>query len=429
MGSLPELVSLEGATYAGILHLDDCVSDAAFPDTALAWHVSTSDVLDARLTIDRHLIVRARDKDWCGVETLALDVCNPLGECVSHTVALRVEAVPDDPVIDWIPAQVVGEARAFRLLDLRHFGSDPDGDEALVWSVSAGVALDCSIRDGCLKVSRRDPAWRGTEHVTLSLTDSTGRTSSRSLAYTVTDGTPVILTFIPYRPILIESGDTRILVDGLLRDAVMLSAREKRRIAAAEPPFDRIDLALATHEHYDHVTPAFVVEHLTASPSTFFGCVSETVPLLEVVPGYEAIADRVVAVPFVEGRSADLVLADVHVMAFPVRHSGDGSNLAWLVDVGGARILFLGDAGFEHATNLRADYGWPDLDIDVVVLPGRWVEVYEGTLVTQDIAPRYVIPGGGLLICPPHLNVPEGTAAPIVVCEQAETWIVPLRRP
>ncbi len=421
----PERVSSEGATYAGILYLDEYVDDPGADDAELVWSVTSSAVLDVRLTTERHLIVKTEDTDWCGVEDLLLTVCNAFGECASQTVSFRVEAVPDDPVIDWIPAQVVGEAATFRSVDLRYFGSDPDGDTALTWSASRGTELDSAINDDVLAVSRRDPSWRGTEEIVLSLADSTGRTSLRTLTYTVTDGTPVTLTFIPNRPVLLESGGTRVLVDGLVRDAVMLSAREKQRIAAAEPPFEDIDLALATHEHYDHVTPSYVVEHLTASPGTVFASVAEIVPLLEPVPGYAAIADRVVAVPFVEGRSTDLVLAGVHVTAFPVRHQGDGSNLAWLVDVGGARILFLGDAGFEWTTNLRADYGWPDLDIDVAVLPARWLEVYEGTIVTEDIGPRFVLPGGALLTCPPLLDVPEGVVSPIVVCEQVETWIVP----
>jgi len=228
----------------------------------------------------------------------------------------------------------------------------------------------------------------------LSLTDSTGRTASRALSYTVTDGTPVSLTFVHGRLFSVEAGETKIVIDGPLRDAMAFSPTEKARLARAEPPFDRIALALATHENYDHVTPEFVVEHLTSSRSTLFALLTETVDLLRCVPGYAAIADRVVGIPFEDGRSADLYLAGVHVTAFSVRHGGEGAHLAFLIELCGVKILVLGDAAFDFASaELVAAYGWPGLDIDVAIMSPWWVETLEGTLVTQGIAPRFVISG------------------------------------
>jgi L-ascorbate metabolism protein UlaG (beta-lactamase superfamily) len=415
--------------YAGVLHLDDYVEDSTTADTDLVWRVAESATLELQLTRQRHLIVRAQDEDWCGVEAVTLTVCNPLGECVTQAVSVRVEAIPDDPVIDWIPAQVVGESAAFRPLDLRFFGRDPDGDMALTWSASQGATLAVSIVDGVLYVAPRDLAWRGTEEVALSLTDATGRTASRTLSYTVADGTPVSLTFLQGRLFSVEAGDAKIVIDGLLRDAIALSPTEKLRLARAEPPFDGIDLALATHEHYDHVTPEFVIEHLTRSPSTLFASVTETVGLLECVPGYAAVADRVVGIPFESGRSVDLHLGGVHVTAFSVRHGGEGVNLAFLIDLGGAKILVLGDAAFDFTpADLVDAYEWPSLDIDVAIVSPAWVGTLGGMLVAQGIAPRFVF-SGPLLQCPPLVTAPEGSPVPVVICDRVDTWILPPRTP
>lgn len=425
----PELVSSEGSMYAGVLHLDDYVEDSSAFDADLVWRVTESAALDVQLTRERHLIVRTQDEDGCGVQALTLTVCNPHGECATQTVFFRIEAVPDDPVIDWVPAQVVGESAAFRPLDLRCFGWDPDGDAALTWSASDGVALTVSVVNAALHVAPRDPAWRGTEEVMLALTDSTGRRASRALSYTVADGVPVSLTFIQGRFFSIEAGETKIVIDGLLRDAIALSATEKAHLARAEPPFDGVDLALATHEHYDHVTPEFVVEHLTCSPSTLFASVTETVDLLECVPGVAEIADRVVGIPFEDGRSASLYLAGVHVTAFSVRHGGEGVNLAFLIELGGAKILVLGDASFDFTpAELVAAYGWPNLSIDAAIVSPLWVESFDGTLVTQGIAPRFVI-SGPLVRCPPFVTALEGSPVPTFMCERLETWILPLRVP
>jgi hypothetical protein len=280
-----------------------------------------------------------------------------------------------------------------------------------------------------LHVAPRDPAWRGTEQVVLSLSDSTGRKASRALSYTVTDGVPVSLTFVQGRLFSVGAGETKIVIDGLLRDAIAFSPTEKARLARAEAPFDRIALALATHEHYDHVTPEFVVEHLTSSRSTLFASLTETVDLLECVPGYAAIADRVVGIPFEDGRSADLYLAGVHVTAFSSRHGGESAHLAFVTELGGAKILVLSDGSFDFApAELVAAYGWPSLDIDVAIVPPWWVGTLEGTLLTQGIAPRFVI-AGPLLRCPPFVTIPEGSPIPVFVCDRVKTWILPPRAP
>ena len=172
------------------------------------------------------------------------------------------------------------------------------------------------------------------------------------------------------------------------------------------------------------MTPEFVVEHLTNLPSTLFASLTETVDLLECVPGYAAIADRVVGIPFEDGRSADLCLAGVHVIAFSSRHGGEGVNLAFLIELGGAKILVLSDGSFDFApAELVAAYGWPSLDIDVAIVPPLWVGTLEGTLLTQGIAPRFVI-SGPLLWCPPFVTVPEGSSLPVFTCDRGETWIL-----
>ena len=177
------------------------------------------------------------------------------------------------------------------------------------------------------------------------------------------------------------------------------------------------------------MTPEFVVEHLTNLPSTLFASLTETVDLLECVPGVAAIADRVVGIPFEDGRSADLCLAGVHVTAFSVRHGGEGAHLAFVTELGGAKILVLSDGSFDFApAELVAAYGWPSLDIDVAIVPPWWVGTLEGTLLTQGIAPRFVI-SGPLLRCPPFVTVPEGSPIPVFVCDRVETWTLPPRTP
>ncbi|MGD9676237.1 MAG: hypothetical protein AB7V19_06095, partial [Candidatus Bipolaricaulia bacterium] len=105
-------------------------------------------------------------------------------------------------------------------------------------------------------------------------------------------------------------------------------------------------------------------------------------------------------------------------------------NLAYLVDIGGVRILHLGDATeTRSAADLVAAFGWPSLKIDVLLGSLRWVAAAPDTwLIARAAAPRYVIPihFGGL--CPPSkISCTLGDATLVLLCAKGASWIVPPR--
>ncbi|MDD5264378.1 MAG: MBL fold metallo-hydrolase [Candidatus Bipolaricaulis sp.] len=426
----PEYVAEEGSTYVAVIPLDDWVEDPTAPDEDLVWNYPRGTTLRLGLTPDRHLVVRPPNADWQGTETVTLTVCNPVGECASQDVVFRVDNTPDDPVIEWIPDRVAGEGKPFPDVDLRYFGWDPDGDD-LTWNVRGGAVVTAAVADGVLHVEAPD-GWIGRDPITLELTDSTGRTTSRTVDCVVAKGAPVAITSLGVEGILIECGATRILIDALVRSALPLSTSERERLQGAAPPYDAVSLALVTHPHYDHFDAGYTARFLLHSPGTRLIGLSGAVDALRQEARWEDLAARVVEIPFSPGEQTEMHFGDVRVAAIHLEHSGLGNvpNLGYLIDVGGTRILHLGDATDSlPGSALAAAFGWPALGIDVLLASGRWVTGgAEESLAAEAVAPRFAIPIHVAGACPLSRSWYDvGDAALVLLCAKGSSWIVPPR--
>jgi L-ascorbate metabolism protein UlaG (beta-lactamase superfamily) len=427
----PEFIASEGATYAGVLYLDEWVEDSSAGDADLVWSFPEATDLVVDLTGDRHLIVRPPTKDWFGVGSIPLTVCNPRGECATQTVSFRVENLPDDPALERIPEQIVGRCRAFPRVDLSLFGWDADGSPGLFWSVRGGAALAAELRGTCLEVRPIDADWVGSEAVEVTLSDPTGRRATRDVVYTVTDEEPVTLTFLGTEGFLIQWGEEKVLIDALVREGMPLTASERGRLQLALSPFEDVRLTLASHEHWDHFDAGYVVEYLQHSPEARFVSVAEAVDRLGSVEGFSSVSDRIATIPFREFDRTELDVAGIHVTAFHLDHtiSDVWHNVAWLVEIGGLRILHLGDSSEAYSVaELVAAFDWPSLDIDVALVPPKWVASGDPGLLMGAVKPRYAFVmhlGSGC----PSLGTYLGEEGPDVVLWPLDRWIVPRVEP
>jgi L-ascorbate metabolism protein UlaG (beta-lactamase superfamily) len=246
----------------------------------------------------------------------------------------------------------------------------------------------------------------------------------------VAKGTPVAITSLGVEGILIECGATRILIDALVRSALPLSTSERERLQGAAPPYDAVSLALVTHPHYDHFDAGYAAQFLLHSPGTRLVGLSGTVDALRQEAGWDDIAARVVLIPFSPGERTEMQFGDVRVTAICLEHSGLGNvpNLGYLIDVGGTRILHLGDATDSlPAAALVAAFGWPALGIDVLLASGRWVTGgAEESLAAEAVAPRFAIPIHFPGLCPLSRSWYDvGDATLVLLCAKGSSWVVP----
>lgn len=82
---------------------------------------------------------------------------------------------------------------------------------------------------------------------------------------------PIELTYIANEGFLITGGGKKVLVDALLREGIPESylrpaPETLKKMEASQPPFDGVDLVLATHFHRDHFNAGSVAAHLRANP-------------------------------------------------------------------------------------------------------------------------------------------------------------------
>ena len=80
----------------------------------------------------------------------------------------------------------------------------------------------------------------------------------------------VTVTFLANEGVLLSAGNRKVLIDALFQEYRPMYAlppdSTRRALQAARPPFDGVDLILATHHHGDHYQPAQVAAHMRANP-------------------------------------------------------------------------------------------------------------------------------------------------------------------
>jgi L-ascorbate metabolism protein UlaG (beta-lactamase superfamily) len=207
---------------------------------------------------------------------------------------------------------------------------------------------------------------------TAALTATPAVTLTPQLTPRVTLGHEgVRVTFVGNAGFLVEAGGKKILIDAICGE---LSGYEqpqavKDLIYQAQPPFDAVDLILATHSHADHFDAAAIQHYLETNPETVFISTAEAVEQLS------GLGERAIPISLGEGETARVEANGMQVEAFYLPHSMMASaslpvNLGLLVTVGETRILHTGDVapGSVTLADLQA-YGLPEREITLLFVP------------------------------------------------------------
>lgn len=185
---------------------------------------------------------------------------------------------------------------------------------------------------------------------------------------------PLQLTYLGCEGVLIRSAAGTVLIDGLFgNEAAPFGVPPQDvldTLRHALPPFDGVDVVIATHYHDDHFDPAAVADYLGASRRTRFVSTPQAVGKFIDAAG-PAFADRAHAVPPVEGAREIIEVNGITVECFGLSHGrvnyADVEHLGVIVRLGDRSILHLGD-GIIDEKSLRAA-GVLDEVSDVGVVP------------------------------------------------------------
>jgi L-ascorbate metabolism protein UlaG (beta-lactamase superfamily) len=205
------------------------------------------------------------------------------------------------------------------------------------------------------------------------------------------------MTFLANEGVMLASGGKKVLIDALFlkykTGFATPADSTQAALAAARAPFDNVDLILATHYHGDHFHPGPVAAHLAANPRATLATSSQVIDSLRgrVRTGGPLDA-RILGRTTPPGTRRRETINGIPIEFLGIPHGTGPSNhlaiqhLAYIVELGGKRVLHIGDAILSDQ-NVRA-FRLDTARIDVALVP-TWVVT--GTASRQAIE-RWVKP-------------------------------------
>ncbi len=207
----------------------------------------------------------------------------------------------------------------------------------------------------------------------------------------------ITITYVGNEGFLIEAGGGKILIDALYREGVsgyVVHPQERRdTMEKARPPFDDVDLVLATHDHADHFDAAAVGAHLRNNPDAVFVSTPQAVERLQAAGGQdESNRDRVVSVHPDEGKRFRKTVNGIELQVINLHHGRNRpvQNLGFLATVGGWTILHIGDTEATIDDFLLYDLAADSIDIAFIPYWFLNADEPDGAL-RRAIASRHIV--------------------------------------
>lgn len=209
----------------------------------------------------------------------------------------------------------------------------------------------------------------------------------------------VTITYLANEGFLIVSGEKKILVDAIFAKGIdpyrKLGGDRQAALLAGRPPFDGVDLVLATHVHADHFAPEPVISFLRAHKETIFITTPQARARVasQLEEADDSLLDRVRSSLPAEGERENFTHAGISITTLNLHHGrrqNPTENLGFLITLSGVKLLHVGDT----VAN-KKEFAINDLakaSIDVALLPYWMLTGDEGMdAVTESIAARSIL--------------------------------------
>jgi len=152
------------------------------------------------------------------------------------------------------------------------------------------------------------------------------------------------IVYIANEGYLVEIGGKKILIDALHTG---VSSDLMAKMTSVDPPFDSVDIILATHSHADHFSPDLVAKHMDKNTSAVFLSNDEAASHVRAyITDFASAAERIKAVFPMDNEKIKESYPGVEIQAMSFPHARDTyiTNLGFLVKVGGKKFLHMGDS-------------------------------------------------------------------------------------
>jgi len=175
------------------------------------------------------------------------------------------------------------------------------------------------------------------------------------------------VVFVDNEGFLLTMDDRKILVDGLfhLESEDRPSAEIRRATEGGLPPFDHLDLILATHRHVDHFDPQAVVASLRSNPGAVFLGPPQTIEAIRLSAADVGPVDaRLLTIEVPVGQGAELEAAGIRIRIMSSGHGGapETQNYMYLLERSGLKAFHEGDSSVQESLG-RWNLSGEDLDV------------------------------------------------------------------
>ena len=186
----------------------------------------------------------------------------------------------------------------------------------------------------------------------------------------------VMITQLANEGVILFDGKTRIMIDGMVVEPYSVYGGLDEAAAAdftrASGAFAGIELALSSHRHHDHNQPRFACQFLQASPQTEFVSSPQVMGLMREKCRQLVTTDpRIREITPQYGQPEVLQHGEVKITVFPLSHGtrkyAKIQNYGQLVEMGGLKILHIGDAAMDPTDFRKA--GLDQVKLDVALIP------------------------------------------------------------
>ena len=191
-------------------------------------------------------------------------------------------------------------------------------------------------------------------------------------------------TYIANSGVLIESSNTKILIDAFFKDGrnrfLTPGSSQLAAMTSATPPYNNLSLALATHAHPDHFDPELIGKLLISNVKLNCLATPQVVDAIEgVIQDFESIHDRTLTFPI--SRSWKLYNQEgLNIKAAYAKHAGKANapiqDLIYIIEVSGKRIMHLGDADMDpdRFDEIKLKYE----EVDIAFIPFWYMTSFYG---------------------------------------------------
>lgn len=196
------------------------------------------------------------------------------------------------------------------------------------------------------------------------------------------------ITYLANEGFLLSSGADKVLIDGLFREGIegyaTLDLEWRESVETAQPPFDTVDVVLATHHHADHFHPLAVCRYLESNPISMLVSTQQALDQIRsACDNPSAFAGRAKAAMRPDGTSVPVVLDALKIDAVFLHHgpASPVENLGYMIEIGGLTVLHMGDSQATLEDMQAAGLGERPVDLAFVpfwyLIDARWTPAIE----------------------------------------------------